>query len=462
MTSLHGTQDRSPDSPAPGAASFPNERLAEHGWLGQGPGSRGRLLVLVAAVLLVLWLARGIVGPFVVAAVLAYAFAPVVTAFQQRTGLPRALVIGIGYVVFLTALGVGIYLIAHAVNTEIKELTAGGQDIIAGALHKIVGDHLLIAGQQITVDELARQIRLSLVGMLQSPSDALHIAEQAFELALQVVLCLIVTFYFLLDGHRFGLFAMRFLARSQREESVRIAHRIHVVLGRWLRGQILLIGLVTVVLYAILGPILHVPYALLLAIISGVLEIIPLVGPVIAAALAGTVAFSTKGTDVTLVVLLVYLVVRQVEDQVVMPLVIGRAVHLHPVATIFAVLVGLSAFGILGGLLGVPVAAALNVTLHELYPQASEEEPAAATDGTRDRKVQWVAAGAARVGGLRQARESAANAGSGASGGAKPAAGGAPPATEPEASSADPTPDPAAETTSLPATGTPPKSPAVD
>jgi predicted PurR-regulated permease PerM len=92
------------------------------------------------------------------------------------------------------------------------------------------------------------------------------------------------------------------------------------------------------------------------------------VGPLLAAALAGTVAFSTRGTDTTIVVLVVYLVVRQVEDQVIMPLVIGRAVRLHPVVTIFAVLVGLSAWGVLGGLLAVPVAAALNVTLQELFP----------------------------------------------------------------------------------------------
>ena len=103
--------------------------------------------------------------------------------------------------------------------------------------------------------------------------------------------------------------------------------------------------------------------------LSGVLEIVPLVGPIIAAALAGTVTFARHGTDTTIVVLIAYLIVRQVEDQVVMPLVIGRAVHLHPVVTIFAVLLGLSAWGVLGGLLGVPVAAALNVTLHELYPE---------------------------------------------------------------------------------------------
>jgi predicted PurR-regulated permease PerM len=142
-----------------------------------------------------------------------------------------------------------------------------------------------------------------------------------------------------------------------------------VVLGRWLRGQLALIVLVAAVIYVILGPILHVPFALALAILTGVLEIIPLVGPMIAAALAGTVTFATHGTDTTIVVLVVYFIVRQVEDQVVMPLVIGRAVHLHPVITIFAVLVGLSTWGVLGGLLGVPVAAAINVTLHELYPE---------------------------------------------------------------------------------------------
>jgi predicted PurR-regulated permease PerM len=116
---------------------------------------------------------------------------------------------------------------------------------------------------------------------------------------------------------------------------------------------------------------------LILATLSGFLEIVPLVGPLIAATLAGTVAFSTRGMDTTIAVLAVYIVVRQVEDQVVMPLVIGRAVHLHPVVTIFAVLVGLSAWGVLGGLLAVPVAAALNVTLHELFPEETSTERSA-------------------------------------------------------------------------------------
>jgi predicted PurR-regulated permease PerM len=349
---------------------------------------RFRLLLLLAAVGLVLWLARGVVGPFVVAAVLAYAFAPVVSAVQQRTGWPRALVIGLGYGLVLIVLGVLAFVAAERAGAEWRELSTGKQDIVYSALHKLLGNTVVFAGNTYSVVELAAQLRKAILGVLSTPTDAVHMAEQAVETGLQVVLTLIVTFYFLLDGRRFGQFALRFLERGQRADALRIAGRIHVVLGRWLRGQLLLIALVAVVLYVVLGPILHVPFALVLALTSGVLEIIPLVGPIIAAGLAGTVAFATRGTDTTIAVLVVYVVLRQVEDQVVMPLVIGRAVHLHPVITIFAVLVGLSTWGILGGLLAVPVAAALNVTLRELYPEETgdltgRDERSAATGGPR-------------------------------------------------------------------------------
>ena len=328
-----------------------------------------RLLVLALGVLVVLWLARGIIGPFVVAGVLAYAFSPVVSGVERRTRLPRIVVVGLGYVLFFGLVAILAYVAAERAGKELTELSSGGHDVISSALHKLLGNSVVIAGNTYNVEDLARQIRGAFLGLVSSPTSAVQMAERVVEIGLQAILCLIITFYLLLDGHRFGQFTLRFLDRGQRVGTLRIAQRIHVVLGRWLRGQLLLIVLVAVVIYVILGPILHVPFALALAILSGVLEIIPLVGPIIAAALAATVAYSAHGTDTTIAVLVVYFVVRQVEDQVVMPLVIGRAVHLHPVVTIFAVLVGLGTWGILGGLLGVPVAAAINVTLHELYPE---------------------------------------------------------------------------------------------
>ncbi len=347
-----------------------------------------RLLVLLIVVLGLLWLARDVIGPFVVAAVLAYAFAPIVSAVQQRTRLPRAAIIGIGYAIVLVAFALLAYVAAERAGAELRDLSSGRHDVLFNALHKIFGDSVVIAGNTYSVADINDQIRHAIFGLVAAPTDAVHMAERALSIGLQVILTLIVTFYFLLDGRRFGLFVLRFLEREQRADALRIAGRIHVVLGRWLRGQLLLIALVAVVLYVILGPILHVPYSLILALMSGVLEIIPLVGPIIAAGLAGTVAFATRGSDTAIVVLVLYIVVRQVEDQVIMPLVIGRAVHLHPVITIFAVLVGLSAWGILGGLLAVPVAAALNVILHELYSEETGDlgqahEPSSSADWRR-------------------------------------------------------------------------------
>jgi predicted PurR-regulated permease PerM len=128
---------------------------------------------------------------------------------------------------------------------------------------------------------------------------------------------------------------------------------------------------VATVAYIGLGPVAHLPYALALAVLTGILEIIPLIGPLIATAIVAVDAFARGGAGLAAAVIVFYFVLRQVEDQVVMPVVIGRAVHLHPVVTIFAVLVGLSLYGVLGGLLGVPVAAAINVVFRELYPTAN-------------------------------------------------------------------------------------------
>ena len=157
-------------------------------------GGRGRLLALGVAVLLVLWLARGIVGPFVVAAVLAYAFSPVVSAVQDKTHAPRALVIGAGYVLVLGLFAVVAVAAAEQAGSEIRYLSSSGQDVIATALSKVFGDRVVVAGNTYNVKDVADQIRSSLLGLVSTPSDAIHMAEQAVAVALQAILALIVTF----------------------------------------------------------------------------------------------------------------------------------------------------------------------------------------------------------------------------------------------------------------------------
>ncbi|HEU4571554.1 MAG TPA: AI-2E family transporter [Candidatus Limnocylindrales bacterium] len=328
---------------------------------------------LVAAALVVLWLGRDVLGPFVVAGVLAYAFSPIVSAAVDRTGWPRIAIVAIGYATTIVLLAIVVALIGRPAADEVRSVASSGPDAIANGLRDLIGaDSIEVAGEAITVAVVARALQTQLGSLFASPGDAVHLAAGIGSFVLDTILVLIVTFYLLLDGPRFLDAALRRVPADRRARTAEILARVHATLGRWLRGQLFLIALVAVVIYVVLGPILHLPYALGISILTGVLEIIPIVGPLVAATIAVVDALAHGGVSVAVVVAVVYFVVRQVEDQIVMPVVIGRVVHLHPVVTIFAVLVGLSAFGILGGLLGVPVAAAANVVFNEVFPPPAE------------------------------------------------------------------------------------------
>jgi predicted PurR-regulated permease PerM len=338
----------------------------------------GPWVVLALATLVVLWLARDVLGPFVVGAVIAYAFGPPVTVAQRRTGWPRIAVVGVGYIVSLAIVIILAALLADQAVREFGTLATGGPDALATTLRSLVGaDSINLAGQTFSISEIAQAAEDQIAGLFASPGDALHLATQAGSFLLDSFLVVVVSFYLLLDGPRLLERMVLRVPDDRRDRLVAILDRIHVTLGRWLRGQLLLIALVALAVYLILGPILHVPHALAIGILTGILEILPLVGPIVATAIAAIFAFSSGGLTLAIIVVVIYFVLRQVEDQLVMPVVIGRIVHLHPVVTIFAVLVGLSAFGLLGGVLGVPVAAAAMVVFNEFFPPDQEPEPSA-------------------------------------------------------------------------------------
>jgi predicted PurR-regulated permease PerM len=335
--------------------------------------------VLLLAALGILWISRGVLGPFIVAAVIAYAFSPIVTVGERRLGWPRPAVVGLGYAIAVVVIAIAAFVLAGRIARELELLAGSGPDSLAKTLRELVGsDVLQIGGQQIAVADIAREIQTRVSGLIASPGDALHIAGQVGEIGLQAILTVIVTFYFLVDGEMFMERAIALLPVGHRDRTTDVLTRIHVILGKWLRGQLLLVALVTAVAYIGLGPVAHLPYALALAVLTGILEIIPLIGPLIATAIVAIDAFARGGAGLAAAVIVFYFVLRQVEDQVVAPVVIGRAVHLHPIVTIFAVLVGLSLYGVLGGLLGVPIAAAINVVFRELYPVAAVDAALAA------------------------------------------------------------------------------------
>ena len=246
------------------------------------------------------------------------------------------------------------------------------------------GDSVTIGDQTLTVEELAAQLQAAITTFLQTPEGAIRAAEQLLHGTLDVVLVIIVTFFLLLDGDRFGGHGAPLPGtRPTASEIRRVAGRIHVVVGQWLRGQLVLDGVRAVIVVTIVfGPILHLPYPLALGVIVGAARGDHVHRPDHRRARSSAiVALSAGGLPLAIAAVVFLFVLRQIEDVLIMPAVLGRAVDLHPLVALFAVVVASTAFGIVGTFLGVPVAAGDQRRAPRVLPGGAG--PAAGAGATR-------------------------------------------------------------------------------
>jgi predicted PurR-regulated permease PerM len=326
--------------------------------------------LVLAALVVLLWVARGVLPPFIIAAILAYVLSPLVDELSERTGIHRRLV---AFGVFLVVLAVSILvvlLIGARLNSELRALELEGPSIIESVVEKLTGgQNIDLLGQNISSRDLGRRLDLAVRNELGTPSQAIQAISVGFELLLGLTLVFLSLAYMLMDGHNFFHYVLRFVPAEHRAHVERLWSEIHRVFGRYLRGQLVLICLMSIVTFSALEWIFHLPFALWVGILTGILEIIPLIGPIAAGAIAATIGFAHGGPTEAAGIVIMYFVLRQTEDQLVMPIVVGRAVHVHPLVTIFAVLTGEKIGGVLGMILAVPIAAAIKVVLDYAYPK---------------------------------------------------------------------------------------------
>jgi predicted PurR-regulated permease PerM len=208
-------------------------------------------------------------------------------------------------------------------------------------------------------------------GSVGKPEEIVHIGGIISKSLLGVLVCIVSSVYFMIDAGRVGRFFLRFIPEERHETVIKLSLQMNVMLSRYVRGQLILIVIMSVVAYGFLTFIFHMKYALLIAILSGFLEIIPVLGPILAIGIATIVGIAHSGIGVAPWIILCYWLARIAEDYVVVPRVIGHAVELHPLAVIFAVLCGEVMAGALGMLIAIPVAASIKEILDYMYPPAA-------------------------------------------------------------------------------------------
>lgn len=325
--------------------------------------------LVLAALVILLWVARGVLAPFIIAAILAYVLSPLVDELADRSGAPRRLVAFGVFLVVLVVIGGLLWFAGARLNAELRAMEREGPSIIESVVERLTGGaNVDFLGQTISSRDLGRRLDVAMRDELGTPSQAIQAISVGFGLLLGLVLVFLSLAYMLMDGHTFFGYVLRFVPLEHRAHVERISDEVHHVLGRYLRGQLVLVCLMSSVTFVILEWGFHLPYALWVAILTGVLELIPLIGPIAAGAIASTIGFAQGGAPQAAALAIIYFLLREIEDQLVMPFVVGRAVHVHPLVTIFAVLTGEKIGGVLGMILAVPIAAAIKVVLDYAYP----------------------------------------------------------------------------------------------
>lgn len=188
-----------------------------------------------------------------------------------------------------------------------------------------------------------------------------------FSNLLTTLTVLVFAFYFLLERKKLENMLGQTMGEEAAARVTGTLAEIESRLGSWVNGQIFLMTLIGVCVYVGL-TILHVEFALPLAIIAGLLEIVPMIGPIISAVPAVLVAL-TVSPFLALSVVALYFILQQVENNIFVPLVLKKSVGLSPIVTIFALMVGGRLAGVVGAVLAVPVVLVLQSILHAfLFP----------------------------------------------------------------------------------------------
>jgi predicted PurR-regulated permease PerM len=337
------------------------------------PAAKSITLIIAAFfIIFILWFSGQIIHPFIWAIITTYLFAPLIEFLESKSRINRWIWIILVYIligfIFYFALS---YAVPIA-NNEISEIIGSDQvskQSFLGHIEKIGKGNIL--GFEINYKDLVSKLREWL--RQQITTFAVPVFFSFMERLIAISAYFIITFYLLLDGEKYiRLFLLLFPAKYRREMTD-VAISINETLGAYIRGQIILILIMSIASWIVLTS-LKVNYALILCIATGILEVVPVIGPIIATTLAAIVAFyqptvswGLTNVTLTLIVISAYFILRQIEDLIVIPNVVGKFIHVHPVVVLFAIFIGARIGGVLGIFLALPCSAVLKVLLNYFY-----------------------------------------------------------------------------------------------
>ena len=336
------------------------------------------IVLAVAALLELLWIARQVLTWIFVAVFLALALNPAVEWLQRRGIRRRGAAAGAAYLLALGVIvGIGFLFVPTLVNQS-----NDFADAIPGYVHDLTegqGRLGFLQEKYQIVDKVRNAIEHGGASrILGFSGTAIAVTKGVVTLVVAIVTIIFMTFFMLLEGPTWIERFLDLLPEDQRPRWRAVGHDIYRTVGGYVFGN-LLISVIAGTGTAILLLILDVPFSVALGLLVAVLDLIPLAGATLAAILITTVAVLADGWVTGAIVIAFFVVYQQLENHILQPLIYGRTVQLSPLAVLIAVLIGAELAGILGALGAIPVAGTIQVLVREWLRTRRErpsDEPA--------------------------------------------------------------------------------------
>ena len=332
-------------------------------------GETRAIMLAAAALTIFLYFIRLVVLPFILAAILAYICTPLLDWLANRTRWPRLLFAIVLFILIVGVGGLAVTFAAQRLAVELKGMAADLPLMLESFAQQVIGDQSIrIFGQSLNAHELAALALDRLRDLIGEPDGLALVTGYSLGIVMGAFLTAVLLFYFLVSGRRVARGLFWIVPPHRRPLVTRIWAQLDPLLMRYFIGVLTIVAYATVAAYVGLGVILGIRHAVLLALLTGIMETVPVLGPTSAAVAAGLVSLRTATGIMSILAYALYATLLRLSiDQLVGPVVLGRAAHVHPVLIIFCFLAGGVVLGVPGVILAVPIALVIKSTLATLY-----------------------------------------------------------------------------------------------
>jgi predicted PurR-regulated permease PerM len=329
----------------------------------------GTVIGIIVALAIFVYLVREILLPFVFAGIIAYVCTPLIDRLTARMRWPRWIFAALVLLALIGLAGLAVFLAWTPLSHEISRTAGDLKGTVETLARQFIGNKtFVLLGEPVDAVRIATAVSEGARDWFGVRGSMVNAVFNGFAGMILFILAWVILGYFLIDAPNISRGLFWLAPPHHRRFLHRVWRRLDPVLLRYFIGVALVVAYAAVFAAVGLGFFLHLPHPLLLAVFTGVLEVIPIFGPFTSATVVGLLAVREAQGAWDIVAYVIYAVLLRVTiDEFYAPIVLGKAAFIRPVMVIFCFLAGGVLFGVVGIVLAVPVALAVKVSLQELY-----------------------------------------------------------------------------------------------